>query len=332
MSGRHRLAVNAVLELPATSEKKVFICFDYEGTCGMPCVASYDIAESTRRVLRSLERHGARAIFFTVGALAVERPDLIDEIARGGHEIAVHGWRHEHLNNLSAHELAEFIEGLDQAEAAIKAVTGRRPTGFRAPYLLGPAFVDQAVYGLLAERGYLWASNRELRHVVQLLRPDRLRSNYPWRFAEARGATFTGLLSRVVKLALNSNVWRADPLAGSRASTIGWLWSGCAPFYRGTMLEIPLYSPMDCDLVGLPNPATATPEERLEFARYALLSTLAQPGEFTMLTFHDWIITGGNRLSLLDRLLGALGDLAVRAVTVEESWSELVSCAMRTGN
>ena len=106
-----------------------------------------------------------------------------------------------------------------------------------------------------------------------------------------------------------------------------WLASGCPPFYRGSLLEIPLYSPMDCDLLGTPEPSVLTAQPLLDFARFALLSTLSQPGPFTMLTFHDWIIAGGNRLPLLDQLLSALPEIHVQAVTVEESWPELTACS-----
>jgi hypothetical protein len=84
---------------------------------------------------------------------------------------------------------------------------------------------------------------------------------------------------------------------------------------------------MDCDLLGMPEPSASTAESLLEFARFALVSTLSRPGPFTMLTFHDWIISGGNRLSLLDQLLSSLREIDVRAVTVEESWPELTALA-----
>jgi peptidoglycan/xylan/chitin deacetylase (PgdA/CDA1 family) len=233
----------------------------------MPFAASYDLTASTHRLLESLERHGAHATFFAVGALALERPELIKDISSAGHEIAVHGWRHEHLDRLTGPELAVFGQGLAEAETAIESVTGRRPGGFRAPYLLGPIFFDSAVYDLLADRGYRWTSNRELRHVIELLRPNRLKTDRPWRLAQSRSSTFTGIA------------------------------------------------------------AQPTAESLLDFARFSLLSTLSQSRPFTMLTFHDWIIAGGNRLSLFDQLLSSLHELGVQAVTVEECWPELTASA-----
>jgi hypothetical protein len=48
-----------------------------------------------------------------------------------------------------------------------------------------------------------------------------------------------------------------------------------------------------------------------------------------MLTFHDWLIAGGNRLGLLDRILDLLPTLPVRPVTVNDVWEELAGLAGR---
>lgn len=47
-----------------------------------------------------------------------------------------------------------------------------------------------------------------------------------------------------------------------------------------------------------------------------------------MLTFHDWIIAGGNRLSLLDGVLSCLGEIGIRAATVGECWHDLIDRAV----
>jgi len=315
-----------VSEAGAPEHRRVLVCFDYEAHWGMPFTSSYDLEAGTLRILEVLARHDTRAIFFTVGAIALERPDLIEEISRRGHEIAGHGWRHERLTGLSPSELERFGAGLDESDGVIEAVTGKRPVGFRAPYLLGPSFFDAAVYELLSSRGYQWASNRELRHVVELLRPDRIGSGRPWHLARARPGLLEGTPAQLLTLALNARVWSRDRVGGSMPSAIRWLRSGRRPYYRGRLLEIPLYSPLDCDLLGLPDPSEPTPQALLDFARFAFLASLAQ-GPVTMLTFHDWIIAGANRLSLLDDVLASLPELGIEAVTVEDSWSELTRLA-----
>src|SRR5690349_436064 len=49
---------------------------------------------STPEVLRILAQHGARATFFMVGEAATKYPDLVREVAAGGHAIANHSWNH----------------------------------------------------------------------------------------------------------------------------------------------------------------------------------------------------------------------------------------------
>ena len=50
-------------------------------------------AELTPEVLRVLERHGARATFFFLGAGVARHPGLAAAAAAAGHEIGNHGWR-----------------------------------------------------------------------------------------------------------------------------------------------------------------------------------------------------------------------------------------------
>jgi peptidoglycan/xylan/chitin deacetylase (PgdA/CDA1 family) len=300
----------------------LLVCFDYEGRWGMPFSAPYDIESSTDRILEVLARHEVRATFFVVGELATKHRDLIRAISAAGHEIAVHGWRHERLERLSSGQLAGFDEGLAHALATIETITGAPPAGFRAPYLLAPRFFDATVYELLARRGFRWVSNREIRYVVELFRPDRLRSDRPWRCLRSRPRLLQGTGAQALLLALNTNVYqpgRRHPIP----SPARWLLDGYPPFYRGGLLEIPIYSPLDCDLLGFPPPSLPSPQSLLDFARFALESCLARPGHLSMLTFHDWIIAGANRLALLDRVLSFIPASNVRPVTVGMWWARL---------
>jgi peptidoglycan/xylan/chitin deacetylase (PgdA/CDA1 family) len=311
-----------------TSRDRVaLICFDYEGQWGMPFVAPYDLKLSTHRILELLARHEAEAIFFVVGALAAEHPELVRAISAGGHEIALHGWRHEHLRHLTPGQLARVRVGLEESAAVIESVTGARPVGFRAPYLLGPAFFDSALYDLLAGQGYRWTSNREIRHVVQLFRPDRIGSERPWQYIRSHPQLLEGTAARALLVALNAGIYGPSRAHDPMPSAVRWLLEGCRPFYRGALLEIPLYSPLDCDLVGLPEPSSCTPQRLLAYARFALEWYLSRPGPVTMVTFHDWIIAGANRLQLLDDVLTFGRDTHIHPVTVTNSWARISSLA-----
>ncbi|MFI5199999.1 MAG: polysaccharide deacetylase, partial [Candidatus Limnocylindrales bacterium] len=82
------------------------------------------------RLLGVLERTGVRATFFVPGYTAERWPDAIRGIRDAGHEIAHHGYLHESVAGLAPEaEERVLLRGL----AALDAVAGVRPTGWRAP-------------------------------------------------------------------------------------------------------------------------------------------------------------------------------------------------------
>jgi len=90
------------------------VCFDFEGTLGMPHRVAYDLAEATTRLLGVLARYDARAVFFVVGRLVHDQPDVVRAIAAAGHEIGLHGYSHEHLDRLTDDGLASFEADLTE--------------------------------------------------------------------------------------------------------------------------------------------------------------------------------------------------------------------------
>lgn len=191
-----------------------------------------------------------------------------------------------------------------------------------------PEFFDQAVYELLASRGFRWTSNLEIRYLVELFRPDKLRSDTPWRLVSSRVQALDGTLARATLALLNPKVVGGRHLRPSLESTLRWLLAGCPPLYRGGLLELPLYSPLDCDLIGFPDPRSPTEEGLLNFAQFALARRLSAATPLRMLIFHDWIVSTGNWLRLLDGALSQIDQLGLEPTTVERSWSDLERLAI----
>ncbi|MFR0354882.1 polysaccharide deacetylase family protein [Streptomyces sediminimaris] len=86
---------------------------------------------STPAFLDALDRLDVRATFFVLGESAARHPELIREAAGRGHELGVHGWRHDR----------PWLPGplRDAAEVARAAgvlweLTGERPRWYRPPY------------------------------------------------------------------------------------------------------------------------------------------------------------------------------------------------------
>jgi hypothetical protein len=160
-------------------------------------------------------------------------------------------------------------------------------------------------------------SNQEVRYPAELLRPDR----FPLRAAFRPGpGMLPGLVrSRLALVLLNAGLVAREDFLGSPAGRLSWLLGGRAPFERAGLLEVPLYAPLDCDLLGLPRPQDDTPPDLLGYARAVLRTTATAPGAMAMATFHDWIVSGGNRLVLLDDVLAAASDAGVDVSTTAAS-------------
>ena len=102
-----------------------------------------------RRIVDSYATLGIKQTFF-IPAWSIETyPEAVETILQGGHEIAHHGYLHEHPRELSDEQEAYW---LDRGIEVIVKATGLRPRGWRAPlYNFSHRSAD-----LLAERGFTY--------------------------------------------------------------------------------------------------------------------------------------------------------------------------------
>ncbi|MED0669567.1 polysaccharide deacetylase family protein [Aneurinibacillus aneurinilyticus] len=84
----------------------------------------------TRRVLKILDKHKAKATFFVVGERAKWYAPVIRQIHRRGHEIGNHTFTHPHMKHITAEQLQEEIRKTDQI---VHSLTGTYPRFFRPP-------------------------------------------------------------------------------------------------------------------------------------------------------------------------------------------------------
>lgn len=283
--------------------KYITIFFDFEGKWGMPYKNKYDLVKTTHRLLEVLNKYEVKAVFFVVGKIIEENPDLIKEIAEYGHEIALHGYSHEHLNKLTKKELIVFSNNLSRIELSLEKLVGKRPVGFRSPYLMAPKFYTPELYKILDEHGYQWVSNRELRYPEELFRPDRLRLPFLW----GKNNWFINILFILLNIRLFITETTHNKSGLSRVKTnLLWLNRGTEPFRRGNLIELPLYSPLDCDLLGLPTLDTATSNDWSRYTTTCLVGGVKRKGIYYILNFHDWIIGSSNRVLILENILKLL--------------------------
>jgi polysaccharide deacetylase family protein (PEP-CTERM system associated) len=90
------------------------------------------VVPNTRRLLALLAAHQTRATFFVLGWVADRHPELVREIAAGGHEIASHGYAHRLAYDQTP---AEFGDDVARSLAAIRRALGTDygALGYRAP-------------------------------------------------------------------------------------------------------------------------------------------------------------------------------------------------------
>jgi peptidoglycan/xylan/chitin deacetylase (PgdA/CDA1 family) len=110
----------------------------------------FSVVEVLPRLLDLLAARGVKATFFVEGLNAQMYPDALRAVLAGGHEVAVHAWRHEEWGALDGEREAML---LDRAGKAMRAI-GIEPRGFRPP---GGGLTARTL-GLLVERGYCYVS------------------------------------------------------------------------------------------------------------------------------------------------------------------------------
>ena len=83
---------------------------------------------TTDAVLDALAAHDARATFFLVGERAVAHPDLVQRMARDGHELGNHGWQLQMAVLLPAVRLRAEIARTDSVLRRYASPTWYRPS------------------------------------------------------------------------------------------------------------------------------------------------------------------------------------------------------------
>ncbi len=104
------------------------------------------------RVLALLARYGVRATFFVPGLVIADRPQVVDAILEGGHEIAHHSWSHRWIVGMTEEEEREEM---DRGFEIVRERTGQAPRGYRSP----AAEFSPVTLSLLKEYGFGYSSN-----------------------------------------------------------------------------------------------------------------------------------------------------------------------------
>jgi polysaccharide deacetylase family protein (PEP-CTERM system associated) len=115
----------------------------------------YRVEANTQRILSLLDRHNAKATFFTLGWVAEKSPELVRTIQKEGHEIASHGYSHQLIYNQTPEV---FRDETRRSKAILEDITGEPITGYRAASY---SITNESRWALdiLAEEGFVWDSS-----------------------------------------------------------------------------------------------------------------------------------------------------------------------------
>ncbi|CAN0514727.1 unnamed protein product, partial [Phaeothamnion confervicola] len=90
----------------------------------------FEVNVGTPCILELMKWFGLKSTFFTPGWIAEQYPKMVEAVAKDGHEIGLHGYLHEPPPSLNEEQEREVIR---RGSAALEALTGQRPVGYRSP-------------------------------------------------------------------------------------------------------------------------------------------------------------------------------------------------------
>mgnify|MGYP006139841673 CR=1 FL=1 len=144
------------LSHPKDSHRRIAACSNLQ----------YGPNVAIERILNTYRKFGLKQSFFIPGWSIENYPKVVEAIVKDGHEVGFHGYIHEHPNELSRDQEAEFM---DRSIEIIKRFTGQSPKGNRAPLY---NFSDNSL-DLLLERGFEYDASLMGDDVPYLISNDR---------------------------------------------------------------------------------------------------------------------------------------------------------------
>ena len=129
----------------------VLLTVDVEGDHGGERLRGVD--EALPPLLDLLEELGAKAVFFVVGAVARQRPEVIRGLVARGHTVGSHTMTHPALSRVAP---ARLDLELRDSRSLLQDVTGAACVAFRAPFFDAPLTLGPR----LEEAGYTWSSSK----------------------------------------------------------------------------------------------------------------------------------------------------------------------------
>ncbi len=137
--------------LPTSSTKRDLPIYCVQKAENDKVVAlSFDAAwgnEDTGKLIEIMDKYKVKTTFFVVGGWVDKFPESVKQLSDAGHEIMNHSDTHPHMTQISVEKMKQEVESCDKK---IEAITGKKPTLFRAPY----GDYDNKVVGTMRDTGH----------------------------------------------------------------------------------------------------------------------------------------------------------------------------------
>jgi len=113
------------------------------------------VQRNTHKILEILDQENTKATFFVLGWIAERLPELVKTLDREGHEVASHGYGHQHIGKQTPEE---FRADLRRSKDILQEITGKPVFGYRAPTY---SITNRTLWALpiLREEGFRYDSS-----------------------------------------------------------------------------------------------------------------------------------------------------------------------------
>ena len=137
--------------IPTSSAKRDLPIYCVQKSADDKVVAmSFDAAwgnDDTGKLIEIMDKYKVKTTFFVVGSWVDKFPESVKQLSDAGHEIMNHSDTHPHMTQISVEKMKEEVENCDKK---IEAITGKKPTLFRAPY----GDYNNSVIGAMRDTGH----------------------------------------------------------------------------------------------------------------------------------------------------------------------------------
>ena len=117
-----------------------------------PKKEDYEIEKNVDVVLNVLEEVRVKATFFVVGRIAKSVPQVVTSIAKAGHEVGCHNYKHLRIFDI---EKETFRKNISETKKTLEDISGQQVYGFRAPDF---SITEKSIWALdiLKELGFVY--------------------------------------------------------------------------------------------------------------------------------------------------------------------------------